>query len=276
MERQAAQGVISKHCLAYNKMESFIKKIAKKAGKAIYRKYGKIGVKYTKTDASDVVTEADLIANKIIVDAIRRKYPNHSIISEETGEHKADSEYCWIIDPLDGTTNFARRAPLFVTQIALVKNGELELAAVYDICAKEMFFAKKGAGAFRDCKRIFCSKINNFADTQGLLSIRLNEKNFNVTERLYKYSIKNSTPCWVSSIGSAGIGSAYLADGRRDWRISNGGKVWDYAPTTLLMQESGCKVTNLKGESWSLEDREQISANPDIHKVLLEALSTEV
>ena len=104
-------------------MEKFLKQIIRVAGKEILNKWGKVGVKYTKKDATDVVTEADLVANKIILAAIGKKFPTHGIISEEMPEQRHGAEYTWVIDPLDGTRNFSRGASLFGVMIAVARAG---------------------------------------------------------------------------------------------------------------------------------------------------------
>jgi myo-inositol-1(or 4)-monophosphatase len=223
-------------------MEQFIKEITKKAGAAILKKFGKVGIKYTKKDATDVVTEADLIANKIIIDAIKKKYPDHAIISEETGEYQVGAEYCWIIDPLDGTRNFSTRTPMFAVMVGLARNDEMKMATVYNPCANELFFAQKGKGAFLNNKRVHCSKQKTWKDSWGLISANLSERNAAVMDKLLKYSKKEIF--WVSALGSGGVSAMYQANGRRDWRISRGGGLWDYAPTSLILSEAGCKVTN--------------------------------
>ena len=253
-------------------METFIKQITKESGIAILKKFGKIGVKYTKEDASDVVTEADLIANKIITSAIKKKYPTHSIISEETGEHQNGAQYCWIIDPLDGTRNFSTRTPLFAVMIALAHNGKIELATVYNPCTDELLFAKKGKGAFLNGKKIHCSEHKTWANSWGLGNANLSGHVVDM-QKLLNYSKKEKF--WVSAFGSAGISAIYQADGRRDWGVSKGGGLWDYASPSLILTEAGCKVTNSKGEAWSIKDRELLSANKYLHPKLLEIINSK-
>lgn len=253
-------------------METFIKQITKESGKAIYKKFGKIGVKYTKLDSADVVTEADLIANKIITSAIKKKYPKHSIISEETGEHLSGAEYCWIIDPLDGTRNFSTRTPMFAVMIALARNGEIELATIYNPCTDELVFAKKGKGTFLNGKKIHCSEQKSWVNSWGLVSSNMSEKNVAYLDKLFKYSTKEKF--WISALGSSGISTLFLADGRRDWRASKGGGLWDYASPYLILTEAGCKVTNFKGEQWSIKDREILVANKYLYPKLLKIMSS--
>jgi len=254
-------------------MEKFIKQITKEAGAAILKRFGKVGIKYTKADATDVVTEADLTANNIIIEAIKKKYPSHAIISEETGEHQNGAEYCWIIDPLDGTRNFLTRTPMFAVMIGLAHNGKMELATIYNPCTDELFFAKKGEGTFLNSKKVTCSKQRVWKNSWGLASVNMSEKNAANLHKLLKYSEKEKF--WMSALGSAGVSAMYQADGRRDWRASQGGGLWDYAAASLILSEAGCKVTNFKGEPWSLKDRELLSANKYLHPKLLKIMSSK-
>jgi myo-inositol-1(or 4)-monophosphatase len=254
-------------------MKTFIKQITKEAGAAILKKFGKIGVKYTKADATDVVTEADLAANKIITDAIKKKYPTHAIISEETGEHQNGAEYCWIIDPLDGTRNFSTKTPMFAVMIGLARNGKIELATIYNPCTNELFFAKKGKGTFLNGKKVHCSEHRSWVNGWGFVSSNLSEKNMVHLKKLLKYS--EIEKFWISAFGSSGISTIYQASGRRDWGISKSGGLWDYASPSLILSEAGCKVTNFKGEPWSIKDREILVANKYLHPKLLKIISSK-
>ncbi|MDI6778243.1 MAG: inositol monophosphatase family protein [Patescibacteria group bacterium] len=113
-----------------NRIEKFIKTTLPKAGEILRKKFKKVGVKYTKRHALDVVTEADLAANRLLLIAIKKTFPDHGIISEETAEYKNGSEYIWVIDPLDGTLNFSRGIPIFVTMLAVFRNKELIMSAI--------------------------------------------------------------------------------------------------------------------------------------------------
>lgn len=254
-------------------METFIKQITKEAGDAILKKFGKIGVKYAKKDATDVVTEADLVANKIITSAIEKKYTAHAIISEETGEHQIGAEYCWIIDPLDGTRNFSTGTPMFGVMIGLVINGELELATIYNPCTNELFFAKKGKGAFLNDKKIHCSEHKKWQHSWGLINSHMSEKNRANLQKILAGSIKE--PVWLSSFGCIAASTMYLANGRRDWGVSQGGNLWDYASPVLILREAGCIVTNLKGEPWSMKDKEFLVANKYIHPRLVKIINSK-
>lgn len=254
-------------------MEKFIKDITKKAGHEILKKFGKIGVKYTKIDAADVVTEADLISNKIIIEAIKNKYPTHSIISEETGEYQSGNDYCWVIDPLDGTRNFSTKTPLFVVIVSLIYKGKVKFGAIYNPCTDEMLFAEQGKGAFLNNKKVHCSNQKTWENSWGLTSCNVSGKSLNNLQKLLKFAEKKNF--WTSSLGSSGVSTIYQADGRRDWRFSAGGGLWDYAAPALILKEAGCKVTNYKGKPWSIKDREILAANKNLHPILLKIINSK-
>src|SRR3989344_7418089 len=159
-------------------MEKFIQKMAREAGVAVLKKFGKIGVHYKKSDRVwDVVTKADLLSEKIIMSAIRKKYPDHGIISEESGSVKEGARYVWIIDPVDGTLNYSRGVPTFGVMIGLVRDGEVILSAINLPATKEFFFAKAGNGAYLNGKRIHCSRVKDLKKTAGVGSSSLHMRN---------------------------------------------------------------------------------------------------
>ena len=247
-------------------MDAFIKQITKEAGLITLKLFGKTGVAYTKSHVNDVVTKADLLANKHIVNAIKKTYPTHSIISEETGQEIVESEYCWVIDPLDGTLNFATRVPLFGTMVALLKNNEVVLSAIYFPCTDELLFAKKGKGTFLNGKRVTCSQKTDVQSSYGLLSVKAH-RIADITSGLA--SIDSKRTIHASAIGSAAVDALYLATGRRDWKYIRKSALWDIAAPALILKESGCIVTNTDGKPWKTSDADLFVANKYMHKKLL-------
>ena len=246
--------------------DSFIQKIAKEAGAAVLKRFGKDGIHYMKSErAWDSVTKADLLSEKIITSRIRKRYPEHSIISEESGVTNDGSEYTWIIDPIDGTMYFADGIPLFVVLIALAHKKKIILSAIYLPVTKELFFAKARKGAYRNGKRIHCSNKKDWNRSIGCAPAILNDRTIVFFKRFLNQARgKNFV---IDKLG--GINEPYVALGRRDWCVSIGARLWDYAPGYLILKESGCIVTNLQGKPWEIEDRELIAANPRLHKKLL-------
>ena len=233
-------------------MENFIIEVNKNAGEILNRWFGKVKIEYIKSsDVLDYVTKADLHSNEYIVNAIKEKFPHHGIISEETGCHNESAEYVWIIDPLDGTINFANDVPQFCILICLMKKGIPQLATIYDPVHKEMFFAKKGKGTYLNGKKVHCSSKKEITESFGCLTHSFTNKKIKFLEKIAenlgdkKFKI-NTMP--------SGIMAMYLATGRRDWFASVSGGLWDVAAPALICKEAGCKVTNLDGEDWLPKD----------------------
>lgn len=251
-------------------MEKFIKDLAREAGEIILEKFGKISVKYIKTDPTDMVTEADLAANKFINDAIKKKFPTHGIISEEAAEFQTHADYVWYVDPLDGTRNFTTHTPLFSSMVGLAYKGRMELAAIFDPVLNDLFFAARGKGAFWNEHKIHCSQTKKLEHSYGCTGARLTV--FRVKLMTAFLEKAKREPFWLNMFGSAGTTSTYVASGRRDWYCGGEGLSWDYAAAGLILQESGCKVTTYSGKPWQVGDREMVAANPALHKKLMEII----
>lgn len=254
-------------------MEEFIKEITIQAGRAVLGQFGKIGAKYSKEHATDVVTEADLISNKILTDAIKKKYPNHGIISEEEEDHQIDAEYIWILDPLDGTLNFSTRVPTFGVITALARNKKVEMGAIYLPYFKEFYFAQVGEGAYLNGQRIRCSGKRTWEESYGAAGANMRPGRNQFWLNLIKDVEKQ--PVWVNSFGCVAVGCAYVACGRRDWYTSPGGKIWDYAGGSVILSEAGCVVTDIEGKPWSFEGKGLVAANKYLYPKLLELASNK-
>ena len=249
-------------------MKQFIAEIIRAAGQETLKFFGKVGVKYTKRNPADVVTEADLLANQILVESIREAYPNHGIISEETGEERVTSEYVWYIDPLDGTRNYSTRTPFFCTMVGLARNGEMILSAVYDPSHDELFLAEKGQGAFLNGERVQCAQTREFEHSFGTFHSNWHKERGHVIQSLLNEAQKQSF--WISITASHGLTLTSVACGRRDWGFSLDCQIWDIAAPSLILREAGCSVLNLQGEEWSLGERSFVTANPALLPKLLE------
>ena len=247
--------------------EKFIQKIAKEAGGAVLKRFGKDQVHYQKSaHRIDAVTKADLLSDKILVSAIKKAYPEHGIISEESGKVNEAAEYVWILDPIDGTFNFAFGVPLFGVMIALAHKGKVILAAVNMPATNEFFYAREGRGAFLNGRRIHCSNTRTIVHSAGYGGSTLRDRAKTFVEKIIhsekaEYMILGSFNCCANH--------CYVAAGRRDWIVSVSGKIWDFAPAYLLLKESGCKVTDVNGKPWKLGMLEMVAANPRLHKQLL-------
>jgi len=252
-------------------MQKFIKEITYQAGQIILEKFGKVGVKYTKSDATDVVTEADLAANDYLVEQINSKYPEHGIISEERGESKTDAEYVWIIDPLDGTRNYSLGTPLFGVMVGLARKGEMVMGAICDPTHDQLFFAEKDQGAYLNDKKIRCSDIREWERSYGMGFANINEKTAKISSKLIEAASKE--PFWMNSFGATAIATMQVASGRRDWCMSLHDTIWDDAAPAIILQEAGCIVSEHEGKPWTLKSKGMIAANPHLHKKLLEIIT---
>lgn len=246
-------------------MEEFIQEVTKKAGAMAMEYFGKVGVKYSKTNALDVVTEADLAISNFVIAEIKKKYPDHAIISEEEEAKLGESDYVWIIDPIDGTLNFSRGTPLFGVMIALMHKDELDLGCVILPALNEFYFAQKGKGAYFNGEKMACSTHPTLIDSYGATG-RNYGSGKGLLQKLEQAAQENFT--YTKLLASA-VAKSWVARGARDWYFGNGGGVWDYAPVVLFLQESGCTVTNYKGEPWKITDTELVAANPTLHAAIM-------
>jgi len=252
------------------KIEIFLKHIIKEAGNITLGYFGTKLEITTKTSKSDVLTQADIATNDYIVSAIKKQFPDHGIISEEMDDYQTDAEYVWIIDPIDGTFNFSTSVPIYAVLIALAKNGELILAATYLPKFDELLFAKKESGTFLNGVQVFVTQENELNHSSATASGRIKPEYAGYAYFTHYLAKFNTLTLTLNSFSCLGYDHFLVATGRRDWTFHKGASLWDYAAGALLLQEAGAKVTNLKGEPWSISDREILAANPVLHSILLE------
>lgn len=253
-------------------LDRFIQATAREAGEGIKASYGVITSGTAKTGPNDIVTQADITAEGVIISAIRKKFPYHNILSEEAGSLPGKSEYTWIIDPLDGTNNFAHQVPIFCVIIALAKGNTVTHGVMYDPLHDEMFYARKGAGAYRNGKPIH---VTNKADLDDMNIIVSNVRWRSALEQFAHWrSLISLYTTHQKQYGSAGMSLAYVASGRVDGYMIGGAYPWDLAAGALLIQEAGGKVTTLQGTTWSWRDNNQqvLAANPQLHKRILQLM----
>lgn len=249
-------------------MDKFIQDVVKQAGDAVLKRFGKDTVNTKKSERLwDVVTKADLLSERTIISRIRKAYPTHGIIAEEGGNVDENAEYVWVIDPIDGTRNFASGIPMFAVMVSLVHRRSVILAAVYSPAIKELFYAKRGKGAFLNGRRIRCSSTRELSRTFGTGSSGLDPRSVRFLRNLINAA--GGTHMMFSSFGTVAAEECYVACGRRDWVVSTAGRIWDFAPAYLLLKEAGCKVTDMQGRQWKLGANEMVAANPTLHKQLL-------
>jgi len=221
---------------------------------------------------NDFVTKVDHAAEEAIIDTVRKAYPDHAVLAEESGLTTGRAEYQWIIDPLDGTTNFIHGFPQYCVSIAIRHRDALAHGVIYDPVKNELFTASKGRGAYLNDRRIRVSKCIRLADAlvgTGFPFKELNRIN------VYVQQMRNlmAKSAGVRRAGAAALDLAYVACGRLDAFWELGLSPWDMAAGALMIQEAGGLVGDLRGESSYLESGEICAATPKIFPVLVEALA---
>ncbi len=229
------------------------------------------GLKVRAKQARDFVTQVDDAAEQAILDVVRKAYPEHGFLAEESGASAGRGEYVWIIDPLDGTTNFIHGFPQYCVSIGVQHRGALAHAVIYDPGRNELFTASKGAGAFLNDRRIRVSKCARL--DEALVGTGFPFKELTRLER-YTKQLTNvmQGAAGVRRAGAAALDFAYVACGRLDafWEI--GLSPWDMAAGALVVQEAGGLVADLAGEQSYLQSGDVCAATPKIFPALLEAV----
>jgi len=220
---------------------------------------------------NDFVTKVDHAAEAAIIETVRKAYPDHAVLAEESGATPGQAEYQWIIDPLDGTTNFIHGFPQYCVSIAIRHRGALAHGVIYDPTKNELFTASKGRGAFLNDRRIRVSKCARLGDALVGTGFPFRE-----VERieLYTRQLKTmmQTAAGVRRAGAAALDLAYVACGRLDAFWEMGLSAWDMAAGALMILEAGGLVGDLRGDAGYLDSGEIACATPKIFSALLEAV----
>jgi myo-inositol-1(or 4)-monophosphatase len=244
---------------------------ARKAGSIINRASLAGGVKVRSKRANDFVTQVDQAAEEAIIDTVRKAYPEHGFLAEESGASDEKAEYVWIIDPLDGTTNFIHGFPQYCVSIGVRHRGSMAHAVVYDPNRNELFTASKGSGAFLNDRRIRVTGITKLGEALVGTGFPFKElTRLDLYTRQLQSMMKTSSG--VRRAGAAALDLAYVACGRLDAFWELGLAPWDMAAGALLIQEAGGLVADLKGEQTYMETGDICCSTPKIFPALLEAL----
>ncbi|OGY22913.1 MAG: hypothetical protein A2172_03180 [Candidatus Woykebacteria bacterium RBG_13_40_15] len=242
-------------------------KAAKEAGKILKENYHKANKPTLKQDAS-WATEIDKLSENKIISIIKENFPTHSINAEESGFSKKDSEYLWLVDPLDGTTNYATHLPLFAVSIALVVKNEVQVGVVYDPVHENLYVAEKNKGARLNDAIIRVTATEKLKDSMiGYTRPWYIKEKF--VKTFSKVELSTRTP---KMLGSTALHLCYVASGVLDASIVFPPSSWDFAAGVLIVEEAGGKVTELSGKPWSLESKDILATNGKIHEQLLEIL----
>lgn len=216
----------------------------------------------------DYVTEIDKACEKLIINSINEHFPDHEILAEESGKNKNSNNYRWIIDPLDGTTNFIHGNPHCSISIALQKDNEIILGVIYDPYRDELYYAEKGKGAFCNNKIIHVSKQEKISNC--LIATGFPFKNRHLLDRYWK--VLSEIFMKVSGIrrtGSAALDLAYVACGRFDgfWELKL--SPWDVAAGTIIIEEAGGKITDFEGKDNHIWSGDVVASNAIIHDFMM-------
>jgi len=246
--------------------------IAKEAGAFLRENVGKIREVHEKAGLpTNLVTNVDKQSEAMIIERICARYPGHQVLAEEGGGRETSSPFKWIIDPLDGTTNYTHGFPVFSVSIAVEHEGEVIAGVVYDPNLDELFTAEKGKGAFLNGKRLRVTGVSDLA--RSLLATgfpyNVRENPDHCIEHFIDF-LKEAQA--VRRLGSAALDLAYVAAGRLDgfWEVNL--NPWDMAAAALCVAEAGGRLTDFAGEQFSIYRRQVVSSNALIHEEMLRVL----
>ena len=256
-------------------MLNFAISVARDAGNILVDKLGR-ALQVSNKGAIDLVTEADLAAEKLIIERIKSHYPRHAILAEESGASQeidgGNSDWKWIIDPLDGTTNYAHGYPCFCVSIGVEHAGVIEIGVVYDPTRDEMFAAERGQGATLNERPI---RVSSVADLNA--AMLCTGFPYNVRERpnfardFINFTMNAQA---VRRDGSAALDLAYLACGRFDGFWEDGLNAWDVAAGVLLIEEAGGRITNFTGAPLDIYTAKVLATNGHVHDAMMRVLNS--
>jgi len=218
----------------------------------------------------EIATRTDLGAEKIILGLIKKYFPEHQVLSEESGKNQKKSSYLWVIDPLDGTTNYSMQNPIFSTSIGLFYKNEIILGVVYAPLLGELFVAEKDKRATLNGKKIHVSKTSNFH--KSLLTFCHGHREKDIKRAIKAYNFFKLKGFDTRQLGSAALEMCFVAAGRTESIMIPGAHPWDVAAGTLIVREAGGKVTDFQGKDWNLKSSDILASNGKVHHQLLKFL----
>lgn len=246
---------------------------ARAAGRVITKNMGRLdSLRIEKKGHNDFASEVDREAEAEVVETLLKAFPDHGVIGEETGQMgNADSDFQWIVDPLDGTMNYLHGYPHFSVSIAVYEKNRPYQAVVYDPVRQELFTAGKGDGAYLDGKRIRVSGASRLSDALVGYAFPF-KKGDDLTGSLNTLKILTENTSGVRREGSAALDLAYIAAGRLDGAWMTGLKPWDIAAGALLVREAGGLINDFQGGDTWMDSGCFIAGTPKVHHALLQAL----
>ena len=224
--------------------------------------------------AFDLITEADTESEKKIIETIRKAFPDHSILAEESGTNKGSAEYQWLIDPLDGTTNYVHQLPIFSIAIALAVHDEIMLGLVLNPMDGELYSAIAGKGAELNGKAI---KVSSTASVSDSLLVTGFPYDFDkiAEPAMKRFGVCQQASQGIRRLGSAALDICYVACGRFDGFWEQNLNSWDKAAGAIIAAEAGAEITNFSGRPFSIKQKEILVTNGNIHQEMLSLLDIE-
>jgi myo-inositol-1(or 4)-monophosphatase len=254
---------------------NFAIQTARDAGSLLAERFGR-ALRVTNKSELDLVTDSDLASERLIIDRIKTYYPRHAILAEESGANspvtpEAQSEWRWIIDPLDGTTNYAHGYPCFCVSIGLEHEGKMEVGVIYDPMRNDLFTAERGQGAALNGRRIDVSPTDNLSGALLCTGFPYDVRERSEFARHFANFIMNAQA--VRRDGAAALDLAYVACGRFDGFWEEGLKPWDVAAGSLMVEEAGGRVSNYAGGPLSIYTPPILASNGLVHEQMMRVLS---
>ena len=256
-------------------MLNFAIQTAREAGHLVAERFGR-SIRITNKSELDLVTESDLASERLIIDRIRTYYPRHAILAEESGasepaDRERQSDWRWIIDPLDGTTNYAHGYPCFCVSIGLEFKGRMEIGVIYDPLRDDLFAAERGDGVTLNGHRVHVSATRSLNSALLCTGFPYDVRERGEFARHFANFIMNAQA--VRRDGSAALDLAYVACGRFDGFWEEGLHPWDVAAAVLMIEEAGGRVTHYDGSAFDIYGVPILASNGLIHDQMMKVLS---
>lgn len=249
-------------------MKRIVPQLARKVGQILLKEFHRSGqISYHDKYKHEIVTKFDLLSERIILKELKKSFPDHLILSEETHKQTKGKGYIWVVDPIDGTTNFVMKNPLFSVSIGLVKDQVPIFGVVYAPVTDEMFVGTKGGGTTLNNKSLRVSRNNN--TNQAFLTFCHGTKLSSIKEAIELYRTFKLKGKDFRQLGSAALECAFVAAGRSDAIMIPGVHAWDVAAGAVIVREAGGQVTDFKNQDWTIKSKNILATNGLIHKDLL-------
>jgi len=254
-------------------MKELIESLARKAGDTLMKHFRQDWVLLKeRRPAKEAATIYDKEVDRLIVEKIKRRYPHHSLLSEEGGFLEGDPDWLWIVDSLDGTGDFANFNPFFSVCLALMHRSELLLGVIYAPAIDEFYFAEKGQGAYLNGVKIQVSDVADLSQSY-IFYCEGGERNRGRTGELLHKVYPRVTD--IRKLGSAGLETAWVAAGKGEAYFTTRIEPWDVAPGVLLVQEAGGKVSDFQGNPWRPQTSDLLFSNKKLHEKILSLISSQ-